>query len=201
MLYASLNDYPVLIPIGIFLVFTILYVVKELINYAQVLWTKRAQQTNLAISQNTSASMSITEGGESPHVIFRPVGPVSSTTKEPNSSGGDSVSVSGTNSTLNSDTSIHIQNSSGQTTRPDCSDPEDQNSQKHFCKEIPQNGDGQTTGGDPRDDPNFRRDDECDRLYESSLSGSHKSWSESHAHKGLSATAACWTDKSDCPDV
>ena len=51
MLYASLTDYPVLVPIGIFLVSIILYEVKELINYAQVLWSKRAQQTNLAIFQ------------------------------------------------------------------------------------------------------------------------------------------------------
>ena len=51
-----------------------------------------------------------TEGGESPHVIFRPIGPVSpkTATDESKSSGGDSVSVLGANGPSNSSTSIHI---------------------------------------------------------------------------------------------
>ena len=201
MPYALLTDYPVIVPTGIFLVYITLYAVKELINYAQVFWSKRAQQTNLAVSQNTSTSKSTTEGGKSPHIIFRPVGPVSSTTTEPKSSRGNSVSISGTKSPISSDTGIHIQNSSGQTTGPDYCETEDQNSQTHFCKEIPQNSNGSTPGGGAKDIPNFQRDNECDRLYEGSTSGSHKTRSESRAHKGLSKTTSCWADKGDSPDI
>ena len=33
------------------------------------------------------------------------------------------------------------------------------------------------------------------------MSGSHKSWSKSRAHKGLSTATSCWTDKGDSPDI
>ena len=61
---------PVTVSIGIFLLSIILYTLKELVKYAQVFWSKRTQQTNLAISEDTPSTMSLTEGGESPHVIF-----------------------------------------------------------------------------------------------------------------------------------
>ena len=79
---------PVTVSIGIFLLSIILYALKELVKYAQVFWSKRTQQTNLAISKDTPSTMNLTEGGESPHVIFRPIGPVSPTTAtdEPKSS-------------------------------------------------------------------------------------------------------------------
>ena len=102
---------------------------------------------------------------------------------------------------INSDTGIHIQNSSRQTTGPHCPDTEDQNSQKYFCMEVPQDSNGSVTGRGPRDDPNFRGDNECDRLYVSSPSGLHKTRSESLAHKGLSTITSCWTDKGDSPDL
>ena len=112
MPHALFPENPVTVPIGIFLLSIILYAIKELVKYAQVLWSKRAQQTNLAILKDTPSITSLTEGGESPHVIFRPIGPVSptTTTEESKSSRGDSVSVSGTNGPINSDTSIHIKN-------------------------------------------------------------------------------------------
>ena len=203
MLHALLTENPVTGPIGIFLVYIILYTLKELVKYAQVLWSKRAQQTNLAISKNTPAIMSITEGGESPHDILQPVGPVSSTTPTtaPKSSGGDSVSVLGTNRPINSDTSIHIKNISGQAARPDYSATEDQNSQTYFCKEVPQSSKHSTTGGGATDIPNFGRDNERDRLYEGSASGSHQSRSESQVHQGTSQVTPCWTDQGDSADI
>ena len=121
-------------------------------------------------------------------------------TTAPKSSGGDSVSVLGTNRPINSDTSIHIKNISGQAAGPDYSATEDQNSQTYFCKEVPQNSNGSTTGGGARDIPNFGRDNECDRLYEGSASGSHQSRSESRAHQGTSKATPCWTDQGDSAD-
>ena len=50
---------------------------------------------------------------------------------------------------------------------------------KHLCKEVSENSNGSTTGGGARDISNFRRDNECDRLYESSASGSHQGRSQS----------------------
>ena len=70
MLHALFPENPVTVPIGIFLLSIILYTIKELVRYAQVLWSKRAQQTNLAILKDTPSIMSLTEGGNSPHVIF-----------------------------------------------------------------------------------------------------------------------------------
>ena len=70
MPHALFPENPVTVPIGIFLLSIILYAIKELVKYAQVLWSKRAQQTNLAISKDTPSITSLTEGGESLHVIF-----------------------------------------------------------------------------------------------------------------------------------
>ena len=172
---------PVTVPIGIFLLSIILYAIKELVKYAQVLLSKRAQQTNLAISKDTPSIMSLTEGGKSPHVIFQPVGPVSptTTTEESKSSRGDSVSISGTNGPINSNTSIHIKNNSRQAARSDYCGTQDQNSQTHLCKEVSKNSNGSTTGGGARDISNFGKNNERDRLYESSVSGSHQGRSQS----------------------
>ena len=203
MLHALFPENPVTVPIGIFLLSIILYAIKELVKYAHVLWSKRAQQTNLAILKDTPSIMSLTEGGESPHVIFRPVGPVSptTTTEESKSSGGDSVSVLGTNGPINSNTSIHIKNNSRQAARSDYCGTQDQNSQTHLCKEVSENSNGSTTGGGARDISNFGRDNECDRLYESSVSGSHQGRSQSRAHQGISEATRCWTDQGDSTDI
>ena len=45
---------PVTVFIGIFLLSVILYTLKELVKYAQVFWSKRTQQTNLAAQASTS---------------------------------------------------------------------------------------------------------------------------------------------------
>ena len=50
---------------------------------------------------------------------------------------------------------------------------------KHLCKEIPENCYGSSTGRGARDIPNFGRDNERDRLYESSMSGSYQGRSKS----------------------
>ena len=157
MPHALFPENPVTVPIGIFLLSIILYTIKELVKYAQVLWSKRAQQTNLAISKDTPSIMSITEGGESLHVIFRPIGPVppTTTTEESKSSTGDSVSVSGTNGPININTSIHIKNNSQQAAKHDYSGTQDQNSQTHLCKEVSEKCNGSTTGGGTRNISNF----------------------------------------------
>ena len=175
MPYALFPVNPVTVPIGIFLLSIILYALNELVKYAEVFWSKRTQQTNLAISKDTPSTTSLTEGGESPHVIFRPMRPVSPTTATDKSkiSRGDSVSVSGTNGSSNSSTSIHNKNDNPQADRPDYCGTQDQNSQTHLCKEIPENCSGSTTGGGARDISNFGRDNEHNRLYESSMSGSY----------------------------
>ena len=181
MPHALFPENPVTVPIGIFLLSIILYAIKELVKFAQVLWSKRAQQTNLAISKDTPPITSLTEGGESLHVIFLPIGPVSptTTTEESKSSGGDSISVLGTNGPINSNMSINIKNNSRQAARPDYGGTQDQNSQTHLCKEVSKNCNGSTTGRGARDISNFGRDNEHDRLYESSASGSHQGRSES----------------------
>ena len=203
MLNALFPENPVTVPIGIFLLSIILYAIKELVKYAQVLWSERAQQTNLAISKDTPPITSLTEGGKSPHVIFQPIGPVSptTTTEESKSSGGDSVSVSGTNRPINSNTSINIKNNSRKAARPDYGGTQDQNSQTHLCKEVSENCNGSTTGRGARDISNFGRDNEHDRLYESSASGSHQGRSESQAHQGISKATQCWTDQGDSTDI
>ena len=122
-------------------------------------------------------------------------------TDESKSSGGDSVSVSGTNGPSNSNTSIHIKNDSLQADRPDYCGTQDQNSQTHLCKEIPENCYGLTTGGGARDISNFRRDNECNRLYESSTSGPYQGRSKSRAHQGTGKAAPCWTDQGDSTDI
>ena len=181
MLHALFPVNPVTVSIGIFLLSIILYALKELVKYAQVFWSKRTQQTNLAILKDTPSTMSLTEGGESPHVIFRPIGPVSpkTATDKSKSSGGDSISVLATNGPSNSSTSIHIKNDIPQMDRPDCCGTQDQNSQTHLCKEIPENCYGSTTGGGARDISNFGRHNEHDRLYEISMSGSYQGRSKS----------------------
>ena len=70
MPHALFPENTVTVPIGIFLLSIILYAIKELVKYAQVHWSKRAQQTNLAISKDTPPITGLTEGGKSPHVIF-----------------------------------------------------------------------------------------------------------------------------------
>ena len=70
MPHALFPENPVTVPIGIFLLSIILYAIKELVKYAQVFWSKRAQQTKLAISKDTPSIMSLTEGGKSPHTFF-----------------------------------------------------------------------------------------------------------------------------------
>ena len=137
--------------------------------------------TNLAILKDTPSTMSLTEGGESLHVIFQPIGPVSpkTVTDKSKSSRGDSISVSGTNRPSSSSTSIHIKNDNPQADRPDYCGTQDQNSQTHLCKEIPKNCYGSSTGRGARDIPNFGRDNERDRLYESSMSGSYQGRSKS----------------------
>ena len=203
MPYALFPVNPVTVPIGIFLLSIIFYALNELVKYAQVFWSKRTQQTNLAILKDTPSTMSLTEGGKSPHVIFRPIGPVSPTTAtdESKSSGGDSVSVSGTNGPSNSSTSIHIKNDNPQADRPDYCGTQDQNSQTHLCKEIPENCYGSTTGGGARDISNFGRDNECNRLYKSSTSGSYQGRSKSRAYQGTGEAAPCWTDQSDSTNI
>ena len=203
MPHALLPENPVTVPIGIFLLSITLYALNALVKYAQVFWSKRTQQTNLAISKDTPSTTSITEGGKSLHVFFRPVGPVPPTTatEKSKSSRGDSVSVSGTNGPSNSNTSNHIKNDHLQADRPDYSGTEDQNSQTHLCKEIPKNCYGSTTGGGARDISNFGRDNECNRLYESSMSGSHQGRSESQAHSGIGKATPCWTDQSDTTNI
>ena len=149
MPHALFPENPVTVPIGIFLLSIILYAIKEPVKYAQVLWSKRAQQTNLAISKDTPSITSLTEGGKSLHVIFQPVGPVSptTTTEESKSSGGDSVSVSRTNGPINSNTSIHLKNNSQQAARPDYCGTQDQNSQTHLCKEVSEDSNGSNHQG------------------------------------------------------
>ena len=194
---------PVTVPIRIFLLSIILYALKELVKYAQVFWSKRTQQTNLAILKDTPSTTSLTEGGKSPHVIFQASGPVSpkTATDKSKSSGGESVSVSGTNGPSNSSTSIHIKNDNPQADRPDYCGTQDQNSQTHLCKEIPENCYGSTTGGGAKDISNFGRDNECNRLYESSTSGSYQGRSKSRAHQGTGEAAPCWTDQSDSTNI
>ena len=203
MPHALFPENPVTVRIGIFLLSIILYAIKELVKYAQVLWSKRAQQTNLAISKDTPSIMSLTEGGKSPHVIFQPVGPVSptTTTEESKSSKGDSVSVSRTNGSINSNTSIHIKNNSRQAAKSDHCGTQDQNSQAHLCKEVSENSNGSTTRGGARDISNFGRDNELDRLYESSASGLHQGRSQSRTHQGISKATPCWTDQGDSTDI
>ena len=203
MPHALLPENPVTVPIGIFLLSIILYAIKELVKYAQVLWSKRAQQTNLAILKDTSSTTTLTEGDESPHVIFRPIGRVSptTTTEESKSSRGDSVSISGTNGPINSNTSIHINNNSRQEARPDYCETQDQNSQTHLCKEVSEDRNGSNTRGGARGITHFGRDNEHDRLYESSMSGSHQGRSESQAHQGISKATPCWTDQGDSTDI
>ena len=70
MPHALFPENPVTVPIGIFFLSIILYAIKEPVKYAQVLWSKRAQQTNFAILKDTPSITSLTEGGKSPHVIF-----------------------------------------------------------------------------------------------------------------------------------
>ena len=123
------------------------------------------------------------------------------TTEESKSFGGDSFSVSGTNGPINSNTSIHIKNNSQQAARPDYCGTQDQNSQTHLCKEVSKNSNGSTTGRGARDISNFRTDNECDRLYESSASGSHQGRSESRTHQGISEATPCWTDQGDSTDI
>ena len=73
---------------------------------------------------------------------------------------------------------------------------------KHtLCKEIPKNYYGSTTRGGARDISNFGRDNECNRLYESSMSGSHQGRSESRAHPGIGEATPCWTDQSDSTNI
>ena len=203
MPHALFPENPVTVPIGIFLLSIILYVIKELVKYSQVLWSKRAQQTNLAISKDTPPITSLTEGGKSLHVIFQPIGPVSptTTTEESKSSRGDSISISGTNGPIKSNTSINIKNNSQQAARPDYGGTQDQNSQTHLCKEVSENCNGSTTGRGARDISNFGRDNERDRLYESSVSGSHQGRSESRTHQGISKATPCWTDQGDSTDI
>ena len=192
MPYALFPENPITVPIGIFLLCITLYTLNELVKYAQVFCSKRTQQTNLAISE-TPSTMSITEGGESPHVIFRSVGPVSATTatEESESSGGDSISVSGTNGSSKRNTSIHITTDHPQADKPDYSGTQDQNSQTHLCKEIPENCYGSTTREGARNISNFGGDNECNRLYESSMSGLHQGRSESPAHHGIGKATPC----------
>ena len=141
MPHALFPEKLVTVPIGIFLLSIILYALNELVKYAQVFWSKRAQQTNLAILKDTPSTTSLTEGDESPHVIFLPIGPVSPTTatEESKSSRGDSVSISGTGRPNNSNTHIHIKGNNPQTDRLDYCGTQDQNSQTHLCKKIPEN--------------------------------------------------------------
>ena len=87
----------------------------------------------------------------------------------------------GTNGPSNSSTSIHIKDDNPQADRPDYCGTQDQNSQTHLCKEIPENCYGSTTGGGARDISNFGRDNERNRLYESSTSGSYQGRSN-HEH-------------------
>ena len=75
----------------------------------------------------------------------------STTTEESKSSTGDSVSVSGTNGPINSNTSIHLKNNSQQAVRPDYCGTQDQNSQTNLCKDVSENSNGSTTGGGARD--------------------------------------------------
>ena len=136
---ALFPEKPVTVSIGIFLLSIILYALNELVKYAQVFWSKRAQQTNLAILKDTSSTTSLTEGDESPHVIFLPIRPVSPTTatEESKNSGGNSVSFSGTGRPNNSNTHIHIKGNNPQTDRLDYCGTQDQNSQTHeHIKEL-----------------------------------------------------------------
>ena len=203
MLHALFPVNPITAFIGIFLLSVILYTLKVLVKYAQVFWSKRTQQTNLAISKDTPSTMSPTEGGESLHVILWPVGPVSpeTATEKSKSSGGDSVSVLGINGTSNSSTSIHIKNDNPQAERPDYCGTQDQNCQTHLCKEIPEDCYGSSTRRGARYIPNFGRDNQHDRLYESSMSGLYQSRSESLAHQGTGEAAPCWTDKTDSTNI
>ena len=134
---------------------------------------------------------------------FGPIGPVSpkTATDKSKSSRGASVSVSGINGPSNSSTSIHIKNNNPQADRPDYCGTQDQNSQTHLCKQIPENCYGSSTGRGAKDIPHFGRDNERDRLYESSTRGSYQSRSESRAHQGTGKAVPCWTDKSDSTNI
>ena len=90
---------------------------------------------------------------------------------------------------------------SRQAARPDYCGTQDQNSQTHLCKEVSKNSNGSTTGRGARDISNFRRDNERDRLYESSVSWSHQGRSESRTHQGISEATPCWTDQGDSTDI
>ena len=71
----------------------------------------------------------------------------------------------------------------------------------HLCKEVFKSSNGSTTGGGARDISNFGRNNEHDRLYESSASGSHQGRSQSPAHQRISKVTPCWTDQGDSTDI
>ena len=89
------------------------------------------------------------------------------------------------------DPSIATQASTSKTTvdkQPDLItvEPRTKTAQHTFVRKYPKTVMAQPPEGGARDISNFGRDNEHDRLYESSASGSHQGRSQSQAHQGIS---------------
>ena len=159
MPYAILYNHLAAIPVGILVVYITLFIVQQLRKYAMLLQPEGSQQADLAISENTPSTETITKGSESLHELFQ------SDTGSPGTSvsGGDSATIKLTRATQHDKEYI--------TRTANNSATEDQNSKGHLCEKLSKDCNGPATGPPNRGHISLPGGDhECDGLHESSTS-------------------------------
>ena len=191
MPYAIPYNHPAAIPIGILLVYVILFIVWLFSKYATLFWPERSQQTDLAVQENSSSSESAPKGSQGLDEFFR-----SNSTSPGKSSvsGGDSTTINNTRPTVSNDIKITgtVNNSS----------TEDQNSKEHFRVKLPQDHDGTATRPSERRNLSLEGgNSECDRLYESCACGKDSEGPQPSANRGVGQAAICQPDQSHCPNI
>ena len=132
MPYAIPYNHPAAIPVGILLVYVILFIVQLFSKYATLFWTEGTQQADLAIQKDASPIESTSKGSKGLNELVRPD---RTSTKKSSVSRGDSA--------INNTKSTDANNFN--TTGTGSPSTQNQDSQEHFCMEVSQSGDGTTT--------------------------------------------------------
>ena len=184
MLYAIPYNHPAAIPVGILLIYVILFIVQVFSKYATLFQTKGTQQTDLAIQKDSSPTESVTEGGQSSDEFLQPN---RTGTPQPTVSGGDSAL--NINAKATNDNNIRL-------TGTDIPSTQNKNSKEHFCVQLSQNSDGPTTGSSERRHLSLDRgNSKCHGLYEGSQSGTNPERQQPSTNRGTFEAAACQPDK------
>ena len=182
-------DDPRAIPIGILVTYLVLLLIKIVVKYAQILRTQGPQQTNVAISQNTPATLDLSERDSGEDRFLRSNQPTNRETGKlvvrfNFDSGGDSAA-----------NSRGIDQQANDNTQTD-SGTKNETHKSNLRTKI-QSGNGGSANS-PRPYTDCGTGDDSGQLLKSGQSWKNTQEPEPRRHSGDVKEAARYTDASDC---